>query len=557
MINADVNINDPISVEVAIVAGGRSTVTSLFSFASADTDSVLIASTSEDVSGDYTSEELVNVSSVVYTVNDVVVSIPFSVAVGDKLEVAITRTDEDADSSVTITAQLDNESNTFNSTSFSPIDLAPKLWLDATDTDTVNKKNAADFNASNLEYLSSSSSDFKTGSAFAISCWVQVDAVIGQQVIFGRLAGGGNICYELVLSSSNKWAFTTGFNGTGAEVQVADSGTVMPDTWYFLMCYYDGATETGISVNGGAFTTATVTGVFVGTTDALIGRDGFGTYLTGGLDDLAFWSAKPTDDLRDSVYNSGSGKAYEDLTAGEKTNLVSWWDMNEPSGTRTDLHGTNDLTDNNTVTTREGKVQSNPNEGDSIFQWDDKSGNANHATQAVGSNQPTLTGTTINFAGGDKYFTVPDFVNVVDNYTAFIVLDFEGGAIAEQFLNLDNSEIQARRESSGDATPNSLQVSSAANGVTVTKFDSGLLGDTTYLITIKNTGGTIVNFVDDVAKTLVTTSTLPDDSVNTIGTTGVSSYKGQMIELIIYSSSLTGDQVSDVESYLNLKHAIY
>lgn len=37
-------------------------------------------------------------------------------------------------------------------------------------------------------------------------------------------------------------------------------------------------------------------------------------------------------------------------------NLISWWPMDETSGTRVDSHGANDLTDNNTVTYAAGKV---------------------------------------------------------------------------------------------------------------------------------------------------------------------------------------------------------
>jgi len=38
------------------------------------------------------------------------------------------------------------------------------------------------------------------------------------------------------------------------------------------------------------------------------------------------------------------------------TGLVSWWSMDETSGTRADSHGSNDLTDNNTVDYTAGKV---------------------------------------------------------------------------------------------------------------------------------------------------------------------------------------------------------
>lgn len=38
------------------------------------------------------------------------------------------------------------------------------------------------------------------------------------------------------------------------------------------------------------------------------------------------------------------------------TNLVSYWELEEASGTRVDSHGSNDLTDNNTVTQGTGKI---------------------------------------------------------------------------------------------------------------------------------------------------------------------------------------------------------
>ena len=49
-----------------------------------------------------------------------------------------------------------------------------------------------------------------------------------------------------------------------------------------------------------------------------------------------------------------------------RTNLVSWWSMNELSGTRVDSHGTVNLTDNNTVGNAAGK-QGNGADFESTF----------------------------------------------------------------------------------------------------------------------------------------------------------------------------------------------
>jgi hypothetical protein len=37
------------------------------------------------------------------------------------------------------------------------------------------------------------------------------------------------------------------------------------------------------------------------------------------------------------------------------TNLISWWSLDEASGSRADKHGANTLTDNNTVLSAAGK----------------------------------------------------------------------------------------------------------------------------------------------------------------------------------------------------------
>lgn len=64
---------------------------------------------------------------------------------------------------------------------------------------------------------------------------------------------------------------------------------------------------------------------------------------------VGLWSRLITQDEITSLFNSGIGKRYADLTDDEKTGLVSYWNLDETSGTRADSHGENDLTDNNTV----------------------------------------------------------------------------------------------------------------------------------------------------------------------------------------------------------------
>lgn len=69
------------------------------------------------------------------------------------------------------------------------------------------------------------------------------------------------------------------------------------------------------------------------------------------------------------------------------TGLVSWWALDETSGTRVDAHGSNDLTDNNTVGVTTGKV-------------DD-------AAHMLTANSESLSNTSpINLEGGERDWTI-------------------------------------------------------------------------------------------------------------------------------------------------------
>lgn len=59
-------------------------------------------------------------------------------------------------------------------------------------------------------------------------------------------------------------------------------------------------------------------------------------------------------------FTGGSGVTVTPRNKNEDNNLlnglISYWELNEVSGTRYDSHGSNDLTDNNTVTSAGGKI---------------------------------------------------------------------------------------------------------------------------------------------------------------------------------------------------------
>jgi hypothetical protein len=69
--------------------------------------------------------------------------------------------------------------------------------------------------------------------------------------------------------------------------------------------------------------------------------------------EVGLWSRVLTAGELTSLFNSGNGKKYADLTTAEKVDLVSYWNLDEASGTRKGYNAagaeTNNLTDNNTV----------------------------------------------------------------------------------------------------------------------------------------------------------------------------------------------------------------
>lgn len=145
----------------------------------------------------------------------------------------------------------------------------------------------------------------------------------------------------------------TSTDGSSAN-NVAVASALSATTWYFVEWYHNPATDlVGIALDGGAFTTvARSGGLYAGGSQPIyIGQAGNAgaTHLNGRLQKLAFFNVIPDATLRAQLRNSGNGLNYHDLSTSQKTNLISWYDGNETSGTLWDAHGSNHMTDNNTV----------------------------------------------------------------------------------------------------------------------------------------------------------------------------------------------------------------
>jgi hypothetical protein len=110
----------------------------------------------------------------------------------------------------------------------------------------------------------------------------------------------------------------------------------------------------GISINGGAFTSLGSVGAITQTLSSTLqianSSEGVTASLyTGQLSSVGFWKRALSPSEVTALFNNGAGRTYASLDSGLRTNLVSWWALNQNSVTA-DSHGTNTLTNTGSVT---------------------------------------------------------------------------------------------------------------------------------------------------------------------------------------------------------------
>jgi hypothetical protein len=215
--------------------------------------------------------------------------------------------------------------------------------------------NAASFNGTN-QFLSiaSNSSLTVTGTSFTYAFWANTPNTSYGMVI-SKTASADTREFQIGLRTSGVAEFRLFPDGTFANSRLVETSasSFSSNTWNFFVFRYDSSAATiGISINGGAFTslgsipaiTQTNTnplnlGVFVNTSGGL--------NYTGQLASVGFWKRALTASEVTQLWNNGAGRTYASLDSGLRTNLVSWWALNQNSVTA-DSHGTNTLTNNGT-----------------------------------------------------------------------------------------------------------------------------------------------------------------------------------------------------------------
>lgn len=229
---------------------------------------------------------------------------------------------------------------------------------------TYTAEDASQFVVANSEYLSvTSNSSLQTGDiAFSLAGWVYLDSLTNYRAIITKWVNDGNLEYSMTYApaADNKFRLFVSADGVATVNVLSTLPAVATSNWYFVVAYHDPTANTiGISVNNGTvYTTSHSGGVRAGTAPVNIGRNPFGSTLgmDGRVACVGFWKKVLSASEITQLYNRGFGMDYSELDAGLLTSLISYWELTEASGTRVDSHGSNDLTDNNTVTGNPGVV---------------------------------------------------------------------------------------------------------------------------------------------------------------------------------------------------------
>lgn len=245
--------------------------------------------------------------------------------------------------------------------------------LPATDQTIVQIKEndprlARQFVQANLELLSiSSNASLVTGDIpFTFTLHVYFDSTgFTKNHMVGKFRNVLNNMEYLIRVGDNltheRLTFLVSHDGfTESIVSSELTGNIVANKWYFVACWHDpDKNEIGISVDGGPpETKAHSLGVFQGISEFTVGARKL-VPITDSLDGrmalLRYWKGRVLTYAEIlEMYNYGGGVQDADLTTAMQVNLESSWPLNEASGTAFDTVGSNDLTDNNTVTQNDG-----------------------------------------------------------------------------------------------------------------------------------------------------------------------------------------------------------
>jgi lysophospholipase L1-like esterase len=162
---------------------------------------------------------------------------------------------------------------------------------------------------------------------YTIAGWFRIPDKLVDRGLFGKTAAGPTYEYLLVYRTAgwpvDRFEFAQGKTSGIDEVYANNLGSPTSNTWYFIVCWYDG-TNIYIQVNNGTPNSLTATGAPAVKAGA---KFGLGAVFFGGAGDadaVGFWSRVLTEAERTSLWNREFKAAYSaSITAPDFSGLLA------------------------------------------------------------------------------------------------------------------------------------------------------------------------------------------------------------------------------------------
>ena len=213
--------------------------------------------------------------------------------------------------------------------------------------------------------------------------------------------------------------------------------------------------------------------------------------------------------------------------------------------------------------------------GVAVGQWDDSSGNSNHATQATGGNQAALSGGGLNFVSSESdHYDFASTITIPNQGGFCIAVVWDVDANTSTVLSDSSNEFfefksnnTLRFNSNNDGSEDETVVASIFVASSGTPF---ALNEKMVILFNRTAGGSgaFSIYKNGSAVSIAAssgTSTLVDAGENvggfditSLGVKGASThdFDGDILEIAFWSKSLSATEIADVNSYLTTVHGL-
>jgi len=312
--------------------------------------------------------------------------------------------------------------------------------------------------ADNLSFGNESSD-----SAFSWSAWIKFPSGITDSNFIISKDNSSNVEYQLFLNTDFK--INARCHDGALEKQRGLTGTTVlsANTWHHIAWTYDGTggdnAQSGMNIylNGAleavsaeidasSYTAmhSTSAPLYIGLTDRISDKT-----FKGNIAQVGLWSRVLTQEEIQSI----NQKQYSELTTSEKTNIVSWWGLDEVflgSNTNTNSLSSTRYETGQIVEDKAGTLSTILVDNyDNLDNWEASNANGSLSRNADGN-------LVITASGGSARANLKSSVVTLETDTMYLAeLAVAGGTDTSIYLRLDDEDYGATKYANGYLTPNS------------------------------------------------------------------------------------------------------